>query len=269
MSVRLAIDIGGTFTDATLIDEETGEVSIAKVLTTPADPSEGFMQAVERALAEGGVGAGEVTLRRPRDDGRDERDHRGEDRAQRLRHDRGVPRPARDRAAGAADALRHAVREGEAARARATARSSSPSGSGPKGEVLRPLEDDSVRDAAAILRREEVESVAVCLLHAYVNAEHERRVGEILAEELPGIPISLSSEVAPEFREYLRASTTVINAVIRPGRRALPQRIESRLAGGGRAGEAARDAVERRHLRLGCRRRAAGVHGRVGPGGRA
>ena len=54
MSVRLAIDIGGTFTDATLIDEETGEVSIAKVLTTPSDPSEGFMQAAERALAEGG-----------------------------------------------------------------------------------------------------------------------------------------------------------------------------------------------------------------------
>ena len=53
MSVRLAIDIGGTFTDATLIDEESGEVSIAKVLTTPSDPSEGFMQAAERALAEG------------------------------------------------------------------------------------------------------------------------------------------------------------------------------------------------------------------------
>ena len=51
MSVRVAVDIGGTFTDATLIDEETGAVSIAKVLTTPADPSEGFMQAVDRALA--------------------------------------------------------------------------------------------------------------------------------------------------------------------------------------------------------------------------
>ncbi len=62
MSVRLAIDIGGTFTDATLIDEETGEVSIAKVLTTPSDPSVGFMQAVERALAEGTVAAGDVTF---------------------------------------------------------------------------------------------------------------------------------------------------------------------------------------------------------------
>ena len=62
MSVRLAIDIGGTFTDATLIDEDTGEVAIAKVLTTPADPSEGFMQAAERALAEGRVAAGDVTF---------------------------------------------------------------------------------------------------------------------------------------------------------------------------------------------------------------
>ena len=59
---------------------------------------------------------------------------------------------------------------------------------GPAGEVLRPLEDDSVRAAAAILRREEVETVAVCLLHAYVNPEHEQRVGAILAEELPGRP---------------------------------------------------------------------------------
>ena len=104
---------------------------------------------------------------------------------------------------------------------------------GPAGEVLRPLEDDSVRAAAAILRREEVETVAVCLLHAYVNPEHEQRVGAILAEELPGVPVSLSAEVAPEFREYLRASTTVINAVIRPVVERYLERIESRLADAG------------------------------------
>ena len=104
---------------------------------------------------------------------------------------------------------------------------------GPAGEVLRPLEDDSVRAAAAILRREKVESVAVCLLHAYVNPEHEQRVGAILAEELPGVPVSLSAEVAPEFREYLRASTTVINAVIRPVVERYLERIESRLADAG------------------------------------
>ena len=101
-----------------------------------------------------------------------------------------------------------------------------------------------------MLRREGVESVAVCLLHSYVNPEHERRVGAILAEELPGVPISLSAEVAPEFREYLRASTTVINAVIRPVVERYLERIEGRLADAGVAGEAARDAVERRRLQL-------------------
>src|SRR5215217_5915174 len=104
---------------------------------------------------------------------------------------------------------------------------------GPKGEVLVPLEEGSVRDAAALLRREQVESVAVCLLHAYVNPEHEQRVGAILAEELPDVPVSLSSEVAPEFREYLRASTTVINAAIRPVVQRYLERIETRLADAG------------------------------------
>src|SRR5207244_9347528 len=104
---------------------------------------------------------------------------------------------------------------------------------GPAGGVLVPRDESSVRDAAALLRREAVESVAVCLLHSYVNPEHERRIGEILAEELPGVPISLSAEVAPEFREYLRASTTVINAAIRPVVERYLARIEARLADAG------------------------------------
>src|SRR5581483_7022139 len=104
---------------------------------------------------------------------------------------------------------------------------------GPKGEVLVPLDESSARDAAALLHREGVESVAVCLLHAYVNGEHERRIGAILADALPGVPISLSSDVAPEFREYLRASTTVINAVIRPVVERYLERIEARLADAG------------------------------------
>jgi N-methylhydantoinase A len=104
---------------------------------------------------------------------------------------------------------------------------------GPSGEVLLPLDEGSVREAAALMRREEVESVAVCLLHSYVNPEHEQRIGAILDEELPGVPVSLSAEVAPEFREYLRASTTVINAVIRPVVGRYLERIERRLAEAG------------------------------------
>ena len=229
MSVRVAVDIGGTFTDATLVDEGTGEVSLAKVLTTPADPSEGFMQAVERALATAAslpTRSGSSSTRRR---WRRTRSSRGRSRAAASSRPRGSATCSRC-APGAAVPLRHAIREGEAAGpARPGGRGAERLG--PAGEVLRPLEDDSVRAAAAILRREAVESVAVCLLHAYVNAEHERRVGAILAEELPGVPISLSAEVAPEFREYLRASTTVINAVVQIGSNASSDRRTARDTG--------------------------------------
>jgi N-methylhydantoinase A len=232
MTVRVAIDIGGTFTDATLIDEETGRVAIAKVSTTPADPSEGFMEALERALAQGGVSTAQVgfvfhattvatnaiiegkTARSgfvTTDGFRDLLEIARQVRPTLYDTQFEKPRPLvpRDRAVGVRERL------------------------GPKGEVLLALDEGSVRAAAAVLRREEVESVAVCLLHSYVNPAHEQRVGAILGEELPGIPISLSAEVAPEFREYLRASTTVINAVIRPVVGRYLERIERRLADAG------------------------------------
>lgn len=229
-NVRVAIDIGGTFTDATLIDESTGEVAIAKVLTTPGDPSQGFMHAFERALD--GRGAGDVafvvhattvatnaiiegTIARSgfvtTDGFRDllEIARQVRPTLYDTQFEKPPPLVPRDRAVGVVERL------------------------GPKGEVLTPLDEGSVREAAALLAREQVESVAVCLLHAYVNPQHERRIGEILAEELPGVPVSLSSEVAPEFREYLRASTTVINAVIRPVVQRYLERIEARLAEAG------------------------------------
>ena len=117
----------------------------------PTRPT-GFMAAVERALAEGEAEAAQRRLRRPRDDRRDERDHRGQDRAQRLRHDRRLPRPARDRAAGAADALRHAVREAAAARAARPRRRRASSGSGRRARCCCRSTTSSVRDAAALLR---------------------------------------------------------------------------------------------------------------------
>jgi N-methylhydantoinase A len=229
-AVRVAIDIGGTFTDATLIDEESGTVSIAKVLTTPADPSEGFMAAFDRALGEarpeqvrfvvhattvatnaiieGQIArSGFVTTEGFRDLLEIARQVRPS--LYDTQFEKAPPLVPRDRAVGVLERL------------------------GPAGEVLTPLDDDSVRAAAALLRREQVESVAVCLLHSYVNPAHEQRVGAILAEELPGVPISLSAEVAPEFREYLRASTTVINAAIRPVMERYLARIEARLAEAG------------------------------------
>ena len=100
---------------------------------------------------------------------------------------------------------------------------------GAQGQILLPLDEAAVRSVAEQLRREEVASVAVCLLHAYANPDHEKRVGEIIHEVFPEAVISLSSEVAPEFREYFRASTTVINAGIRPLVARYLERIEKRL----------------------------------------
>jgi N-methylhydantoinase A len=84
------------------------------------------------------------------------------------------------------------------------------------GTVDTPLDEASVRAAAAVLKRERITSVAVCLLHAYKHPRHERMVGDVLKREIPGIYVSLSSDVCPEIREYDRATTTVVNAYTRP-----------------------------------------------------
>ena len=84
------------------------------------------------------------------------------------------------------------------------------------GRVLKPLDENEVRALVPRLKQENVASIAVGLLHAFVNDAHERRVREILAAELPDIPVSLSSEVSPEMREWERFSTTVANAYVQP-----------------------------------------------------
>jgi N-methylhydantoinase A len=233
---RLGVDIGGTFTDATLLDEVTGEVRFAKAPTTPHDPSEGFLEVVRRLLRQAGVAPAEVrftvhattvatnaiiegkvaptgfvTTEGFRDMLEIARQVRPS--LYDLQFEKPRPLVPRHRCFGVPERL------------------------GPRGEVLRPLEDDAVRGVAERLGQEGVESVAVCLLHAHVNPAHERRVGEILRRALPGAVVSLSSEVAPEFREYLRASTTVINACIRPAVARYLEHLEGRLREAGLAGE--------------------------------
>jgi N-methylhydantoinase A len=83
------------------------------------------------------------------------------------------------------------------------------------GSIVRPLDEAAVRRAARGFRRERVDAVAVCLLFSYVDGRHERRIAEILAEELPDVDVALSSDVTPMMREYPRTSTTVVNAALR------------------------------------------------------
>jgi N-methylhydantoinase A len=228
VTYRLGVDIGGTFTDATLVDEESGAVRIAKVSSTPRDPSLGFMEATRRILDRAGVAGGElryvvhattvatnaiiegdvartgfVTTEGFRDVleiGRQVRPVLYD-----VHFEKAQPLVPRNLAFGVRERLE------------------------PDGSPLVPLDEASVQEVADRLRDEGVEAVAVCLLHAYANGEHERRVGEIIREVLPDVPISLSSEVAPEFREFLRASTTVINAAIQPVVGRYVASIEQRL----------------------------------------
>ncbi|MEE8361133.1 MAG: hydantoinase/oxoprolinase family protein, partial [Gemmatimonadales bacterium] len=105
------------------------------------------------------------------------------------------------------------------------------------GKVLKPLDEQAVAAAAEQLKREGVEALAVCFLHSYLNPAHEKRTREIVHEVFPEAVVSLSSEVAPEFREYFRASTTVINAGVRPIVERYLSNIEDRLRDVGLEGE--------------------------------
>jgi N-methylhydantoinase A len=213
MSARLAVDIGGTFTDVVL---ETGTAAHSiKLLTTPDAPERAVLDGVRTILAEAKVAASEVTLvvhgttlatnalieRKGartalittegfRDSVEIAWEHRFE------QYDIYMERPetlvARD--------LRFGVPERVAA----------------DGAVLLPLDEAAVRTTARQLKALDVEAVAVCFLHSFTNEAHERRAGAILAEELPGVAVSLSCEVCPEIREYERASTTIANAYVLP-----------------------------------------------------
>ena len=215
MACRLGVDIGGTFTDATLIDEDGGSVFSAKVPSTPAAPADGFMAAVERILQSSRAAPAQVSY---------------------IVHGTTVATNAIIEAKTAPTAfLTTAGFRDMLEIARQTRPSlydlhfektpplvprqlcfGIPERLDAGGEVLAPLDEAAVRRVAAELRRTRVEAVAVCLLHSYANPGHEKRVGAILRRDLPAVTVSLSSAVAPEFREYLRASTTVINACIQP-----------------------------------------------------
>ncbi|WP_233236241.1 hydantoinase/oxoprolinase family protein [Bordetella sp. LUAb4] len=232
---RIGIDVGGTFTDFTMIDEGTGEagaglantdgalagrattgrVHFHKVPSTPHDPSQAIATGIEGMLREHGVhpsqvshvghgttvatnliierkgaAVGLITTRGFRDVleiGRQTRPHL---------YDYSVGKPP------VAVPRQFRIEVGERIEA--------------SGRVREALDETAVRQAARYFGEQGIAAVTICFLHSYRNPAHEQRARQIVAEEMPDAYISLSSEVLPEFREYERLSTTVLNAAVGP-----------------------------------------------------
>lgn len=212
---RLGVDVGGTFTDATLINEVTGEIHVGKVPSTPKDPSIGFMEATHRILQQTGVSPKEIGYV-----------VHGTTVATNSIIEGKVARTGFITTDGFRDMLEIARQirpllydllfEKPKPLVPRYLCFGVPERLDAQGKVLTPLDESAVKQVAEKLREERVEAIALCFLHSYVNPSHEQQAGEILRKTFPEAVVSLSSEVAPEFREYFRASTTVINACIHP-----------------------------------------------------
>jgi N-methylhydantoinase A len=231
-SARLAVDIGGTFTDLAL--EQGGKRTTVKVLTTPAAPEQGVMAGVAAVTQAAGVGLSDIEL---------------------IVHGTTLATNAVIERKGARTALvttegfRDVIAMGNESRYdQYDLNIVLPEPLVPRylrltvgerldntGAVLRPLDQDAVRALVPVLRQEGVESIAVGLLHAFVNPVHERLVAAILREALPEVPVSLSSEVSPEMREWERFSTTVANAYVQPMMARYLRRLEADLRAAGAA----------------------------------
>ena len=206
---RVGVDIGGTFTDTVMIRD--GEITRVKVPSTPPAFHKGLLNGLDRLeqplsdmdlLAHGTtVGTNAIVARAGARTGlvttkgfRDVLVLRRGDRADQFnlwwQPQAGlVPRPSRFEVDERVDYA---------------------------GDVVRPLDEDGVRRVAAQIREQELEAVAVTLINSFVNPAHEQRIKEILSEELPGVYLSISSEILPEILEYERTATTTVNAYIGP-----------------------------------------------------
>jgi N-methylhydantoinase A len=230
-SLRVAVDVGGTFTDICILDEDGGEVQVGKVPST-SDPIE--------AVVGGVVGAG-IDLR----------DvvvfTHGTTVATNALITRNLPpaamvttrhfRDVIEIRRGTKQDLWDAYNDVAPPYIRRRDRFEVTERIDHAGEVVTPLDEDDARRVAGILRRRAVKTVAVCFVNAHANPAHEQRMAEILEEELPEVTVSTSAEVLPEIFEHERFSTTVANAVLSPLISGYVSRLQDRLIGSGYDGD--------------------------------
>ncbi|MHC6152990.1 hydantoinase/oxoprolinase family protein [Bradyrhizobium elkanii] len=209
-NLRVAVDVGGTFTDICIMDETTGLVRIEKTSST-RDPIEGIMGGVSKA----GIDLSKVALF-----------SHGTTIATNALITRRLPRTAVVTTKGFRDVIeirrankedlwdtyKDVVRPYVPRRDRLTV----PERVDAAGTVIEPLDVEAARSVARILKRRGVAAVAVCFMNAYLNGANERAMRDILLAEMPDIPVSISSQVLPEIFEHERFSTTVANAVVSP-----------------------------------------------------
>jgi N-methylhydantoinase A len=227
---RIAVDIGGTFTDVVL--EHEGERRSTKVLTTSEAPEAGVLEGVTNMLAESGVSPGEVRL---------------------VIHGTTLATNALIERKGAATALiategfrdsveiayEHRFEQYDIYMERPEPlvprfrRHTVPERLAADGSVLLPLDEAALEALLPVLREQAVDSVAICFLHSYADPVHELRARAILSAGLPGVAITLSSEICPEIREYERMSTACANAYVQPMMAGYLGRLRSGLSNQG------------------------------------
>src|SRR6266545_4238078 len=230
-SLRVAVDVGGTFTDICILDEQEGSIDVGKVPST-ADP----IDAVVSGVVAAGVDLRDVVLF-----------SHGTTVATNALITRNLPpaamvttrnfRDVIEIRRGTKDDLWDAYKDVAPPYIRRRDRFEVTERVDYAGEIVTPLDEDDARRVAAILRRRGVQTVAVCFINAHANPEHEVRMREILEEELPGVAISTSAEVLPEIFEHERFSTTVANAVLSPLISGYVSRLQDKLAEQGYGGD--------------------------------
>ena len=235
---RIGIDVGGTFTDIVAVSD-TGTVTFSKAASTPNDPSIGVMNAVERLADELGINSQTLLSKT-------ESIVHGTTVATNALLERKGAKTGLLTTLGHRDVLE--MREG-LKDDRYNMRLPAPAPLVPRflrlgvrerikpdGRIHTELDNTSLDEAINKLREEKVTSVAVCYLHAYKEPKHEQETKQILEAKLPGVSVSISSEVFPEIKEYERVSTTIVNAYVRPIVENYLNRLEERLKNAGYKG---------------------------------
>ncbi|MCW2134362.1 hydantoinase/oxoprolinase family protein [Arthrobacter sp. VKM Ac-2550] len=231
-NVRVAVDVGGTFTDVCIFDEETQRMRVTKVPSTPEDPMLAVMNGVKRAE----INLADVSLF-----------SHGTTVATNALITRNFPTAAmvttrgfrdvieiRD---GTKDDLWDAYNDVTGPYIRRRDRFEVTERIDYAGNVITPLDEDDARRLAALLRKRGVTTIAVCFINSYANAENEVRMRKILEEELPEATVSTSAEILPEIFEHDRFNTAVSNAVLAPLVSGYVNRLADELKGGGYAGD--------------------------------